>query len=66
MWVRKAEDWIPDTATGHSAGHWPSYLKLQDPELQQLVLVSGILHLVSKPSLFRLHLFDLQHKRYMR
>lgn len=46
-------------ATGHSAGHWPSYLKLQDPELQQLILVSGILHLVSKPSLFRLHLFDL-------
>lgn len=48
----------PLPPTPSPAPHAP-HLQLQDPELQQLVLVLCILDVVFQPSLFGLHLFNL-------
>lgn len=40
----------------------PAHLQLQDPELQELILVFDVLHIVLQASLLCFHLFDLYKK----
>lgn len=46
--------------------HSLPYLKLQDPEFQQFILVLCILDLMFQSGLLRLHLFYLKNRKWMR